>query len=367
MNTLDDDNADEHNPFPTMCSHFFAWSAESRLLDALVAVLQALEPVRTWGPVPTGPHSRSMERKVSLAEALDRLRADYRMNEYAIGQIDFGFVSGRLLDRCWICACTDRLLRQAHGPIEASPSTVGHLYPDELRLVRNDGARRLDVEAAIACHIAMVDMEDILLRICTSDTAITTGGCRSWSSWEPPLDMGATYHADGYVARDLALSWILLVDKTPWNFNLAFELGLPIEVLRKRVDATHTGATIPLPRRGEPLHRGEITREQVLAALDTPPRLLLEALEVSAVPDTEWQAVEPAARHYLIEGEKHTSATMDVDVSSLEHRRFIEQHAPYHVRRLPNGGVMLATHPYRTLWPLWADALALLGIRPPSA
>jgi hypothetical protein len=32
------------------------------------------------------------------------------------------------------------------------------------------------------------------------------------------------------------------------------------------------------------------------------------------------------------------------------------------VRRLPNGGVMLATHPYRTLWPLWADALFLLGI-----
>ena len=25
--------------------------------------------------------------------------------------------------------------------------------------------------------------------------------------------------------------------------------------------------------------------------------------------------------------------------------------------------VMLATHPYRTLWPLWADALFLLGIR----
>jgi hypothetical protein len=33
------------------------------------------------------------------------------------------------------------------------------------------------------------------------------------------------------------------------------------------------------------------------------------------------------------------------------------------VRRLPNGAVMLATHPYRTLWPLWADALGLLGIR----
>ena len=27
------------------------------------------------------------------------------------------------------------------------------------------------------------------------------------------------------------------------------------------------------------------------------------------------------------------------------------------------GGVLLATHPYRTLWQLWADALFLLGIR----
>jgi len=27
-----------------------------------------------------------------------------------------------------------------------------------------------------------------------------------------------------------------------------------------------------------------------------------------------------------------------------------------------SSGVLLATHPYRTLWPLWADALFLLGI-----
>ncbi|WP_437651507.1 hypothetical protein [Sorangium sp. So ce362] len=31
-------------------------------------------------------------------------------------------------------------------------------------------------------------------------------------------------------------------------------------------------------------------------------------------------------------------------------------------RRLPSGGVVLATHPYRTLWPLWADALFALGL-----
>jgi len=53
-----------------------------------------------------------------------------------------------------------------------------------------------------------------------------------------------------------------------------------------------------------------------------------------------------------------------VYVNSRKHLQFIQRHAPYHVRRLPNGGVLLATHPYRTLWQLYADALFLLGITP---
>jgi hypothetical protein len=57
-----------------------------------------------------------------------------------------------------------------------------------------------------------------------------------------------------------------------------------------------------------------------------------------------------------------SAPTHQVDVTSRKHAQFLERHAPYHVRRLPSRGVRLATHPYRTLWPLWAHALFLLGI-----
>lgn len=54
----------------------------------------------------------------------------------------------------------------------------------------------------------------------------------------------------------------------------------------------------------------------------------------------------------------------EVRVATGRHVRFIERHSPYYVRRLPSGGLLLATHPSRTLWPLWADALLVLGIMP---
>jgi hypothetical protein len=40
-----------------------------------------------------------------------------------------------------------------------------------------------------------------------------------------------------------------------------------------------------------------------------------------------------------------------------------EHHTPYHVRRPPSGGVVLAAHPSRTPRSLYADALWLLRIR----
>ncbi|WP_437675169.1 hypothetical protein [Sorangium sp. So ce131] len=99
----------------------------------------------------------------------------------------------------------------------------------------------------------------------------------------------------------------------------------------------------------------------------TPPDLLLEALEASALPDAAWRAVEPRARELIHEviDEAETregEPSYEVTVATGRHVRFIERHSPYHVRRLPNGGLLLATHPFRTLWPLWADALFLLGM-----
>jgi hypothetical protein len=106
----------------------------------------------------------------------------------------------------------------------------------------------------------------------------------------------------------------------------------------------------------------QLKERQVLAVLETPPAKLLEAFEFAAVPDAEWRAVEPNALE-KIEAKKQGAQCDEVEVNTRRHLRFLENHAPYHVRRLPHGGVMLATHPYRTLWPLWADAFALLGIR----
>ena len=329
--------------------HFFAWCSNEHRLEALLETMLAL---------PGSPTAALTGAAVSLASAFDELRSGYATWGRGSMSFDFRGSSGRVLELT-AAAYEDRVIG-AHvgGPIELSTYMKGTLFPPQIGLRKKRHTRVVPVEAATACLIAMTDMEELLLRMCTAHSSVTTGGCRSWCTWEPPLEMGATYHADGYVARDLALSWILLHDKPRSDFNLDLDLGLPIDVLRQRVEAAPVGAAISIPR------RGEITREQVLAALDMPSASLFDALEACAVPDAEWQSVEPAARHYVIEGDAHPSATTEVGVTSRDHVRFIENHAPYHVRRLPNGGVILATHPYRTLWPLWSSALDLLGIGP---
>lgn len=106
----------------------------------------------------------------------------------------------------------------------------------------------------------------------------------------------------------------------------------------------------------------ELSREEVLAALQVPPALLLEALEASAVPNQDWRDAEAIA-HRMSDAKEKGEATSEIYWPDGTHAQFLKHHAPTHVRRLPNGGVLLATHPYRTLWPLWADALLLLGIR----
>jgi hypothetical protein len=169
---------------------------------------------------------------------------------------------------------------------------------------------------------------------------------------------------------------------------------MSLDSLRERIDAAPHGARVGIagdvelvrqhmrmdwdaaasrdtrPTRAEAGRRGaraaiegdaELTRETVIKALDMPPSLLLDALEASAVPDDAWRSVESAALE-TIAATKEGAPTYVADVTSRKHVQFIERHAPYQVRRLPSGGVVLATHPYRTLWPLWADALFLLGI-----
>jgi hypothetical protein len=223
-----------------------------------------------------------------------------------------------------------------------------------------------------------------MIHLCAPDASarVTTGGCTWFWEWGPPVHGCATYNADARIARDLALTWVHLHD----GDKMACAAGLSLEALAARVEAAPRGSRIAVAsdleftREREPSKstpgqsfrewRGdgialpsnaELTREQVLAALSTPPGALLEALEASAVPDDAWRAVEPSALE-AIEAAKQGMPTYEVTFQHRRYFQFIQRHAPYHVRCLPNGGVLLATHPYRTLWPLWADALWLLGI-----
>ncbi len=214
--------------------------------------------------------------------------------------------------------------------------------------------------------------------------AIGTGG------WQAPLEMAATYHGNHEVARDLAFSWIDLHEHRP----IDSVVHLSLDELITRVEAAPRETSIGISSQAEHVVKhgldesnactlefgqrtvlncvsprprypedDDLTREHVLATLQTPSETLLQALEAAAAPDAEWLEAEDQALDVLTAPEGgEPSGWRRLD--RFEHRCFLEQHAPYHVRRLPNGGVMLATHPYRYLWPLWARALDLLGIRP---
>jgi hypothetical protein len=291
--------------------------------------------------------------------------------------------------RCWGAALRARVFIE---PLVAQ-SGYTYLCPHWLEVASSNGERSLAVEATLLSMRIQGDLEDLLTRLCAPDAEmrVPTGGYTESLHWRAPLEISATYNADENIARDLALSWLHIHDGD-WVGYIA---GTPLDALAARVEMAPKGATIgvatdrhrlgkhatpELEAAQHPATRGthigsmrrvprdrlpedaELTREQVLKVLETPPATLLDALEAAAVPDDEWRSAEPLAIENLaLKGQG--APVVEVDVTSNKHRLFIERHAPYHVRRLPNGGVLLATHPYRTLWQLWADALDLLGIR----
>jgi hypothetical protein len=273
------------------------------------------------------------------------------------------------------------------GHLRLHPDEQTELLTPKMQLARG-GTCSVEVEAAVLTLVTLENIEDLFLRLCAPDESkrVTTGVCTWFQSWGPPVVACATYNMDEHIARDLALSWIHLHDKD----DAEHIAGLSPDALRARVEAAPPGARITIANEVELLRdknvaklhlylpvperimvRGarldlvgedELTREQVIRALETPPTTLLEALETAAIPDVEWRAAEPLALE-TIEAKKQGAPCYEEWVTSRKHLLFIQHHAPYHVRRLPNGGVLLATHPYRTLWQLWADALDLLGIR----
>jgi hypothetical protein len=289
-----------------------------------------------------------------MAEVATMLRAAFGTESYISASFGVALPSTRELAFGGHFCGDVALRRGASGPLSISPFDKVEMLPLHLPIALPGGVRSVEVEAALSALVVQKDVEDLLLRLCAPDASacVTTGGCTRLSHWGAPIEIGATYHVDAAsVARDLAVSWVHLYDKD----KVERAAGMSLDALAARVEAAPLGARVAVKG------GAELSREVILRALDISPTALLDALEASAFPDDEWRAVEPRALE-IIEATGEREPAYDVDVSTGKHVRFIQRHAPYHVRRLPNGGVLLATHPYRTLWPLWADALFLLGI-----
>lgn len=331
---------------------FFAWCDEEGRVDAFLEALSALTHRSELCSLMEGAVHRS---GIPVAEGAHVVRADFAKTQYSYVSFGVEGPSGRMLDFSGHIYTDHMIRRGSTGPLEISPFDKVDLVPRGITLAEGHYLRSLEVEAAIACHMAIIDVEACLLNLCapTETKRVTTGGCTRFWHWGAPIEMGATYHSDGCVARDLALSWIHLRD----GDRLELAASMSLDALQERVEQAPHGTSIPVKG------GGTLTREEVLAALATPSNTVVEALDACTIPDDEWRAAEPLARELLIAMEGGNLSLEGVNVSTGKHVRFIQHHAPCDVTRLPHGGVMLSTHPYRTLWQLWADALLLLGIR----
>ena len=379
--------------------YFHGWCDESGRVNAFVAALSALAmPGRrcTIHIQPLGLPD-TWRSSISYDEAVELALSSFASGTSIHALLDVMTRSEASVWFSLMCKGETFAHRYPLGPLGASVADRIDFLIRRMDIVIGNGPRSTAVEAAVFSIQIQDNAEDVLLRLCAPDGGgqVTTGACTFFHPWGAPVETCATYHADvEMLARDLALSWVHLHDG-----NMTERMtGLSLDALAAHVEAAPRGARVgvassverldehlerdlaakrsretqparpDLARKGSrPMLGGdeELTREQVLQALETSPATLLEALDAAAVPDDEWRAAEPLALE-AIEAKEQGAPTLEIDVSTGKHRRFIEQHAPYHVRRLPNGGVLLATHPYRTLWQLWADALLLLGIRTDS-
>ena len=330
----------------------FAWCDESLRIEAFLAALSALTSPSGLCSLMEGAVFKS---GIPVADVPPIMRAELVKAQYTYVSFGVEGPSGRSLAFSGR-VCTDHTIRRGStGPLEISPFDKEDLVPVAINVATGHRLRSVEVDAAIACHVAIIDLQTFFMCLCAPDETkrVTTGACTRFWHWGAPVGMAATYHADGCVARDLALSWIHLRD----GDRLELAAGRSLDALHAHIEASPKRSSISIKG------GGTLTREEVLAALATPPSTLVDALDACAIPDDEWHTAELRARELLIAMEEEHLPLEVVNVSTGKHVRFIQHHAPYHIGRLPHGGVMLATHPYRTLWQLWIDALLLLGIR----
>ncbi|WP_437763896.1 hypothetical protein WMF27_38495 [Sorangium sp. So ce281] len=346
---------------------FFAWCDAAETLDAFLAALPALMHPGTRISMLTDD---GLFYTSSMDEAVAMIRTQFAAGPSAGASVDVMLSATKRLFGCSGDCYTEEAGRDiSAGPIHMTTSDQeGFLY-SYLELAWGRGPRSIEAEAAVAWHLLRDDLEDLLLRLCAPDASgrVRTGACTNAGDWIAPVRMCATYNADARdIARDLALSWLQRHDKEMVSRNA----GLSLEALRARVETAPAGARVPLKAGSERAH--SLSRETVLKALATPPSALLEALEAAAAPDEAWRAAEPRAREILaltsqIAETGEGPPTWPVHTDTRAHVRFLRKHAPFHVRRLAGGGVILATHPFRSLWPLWVDALFSLGLIPDPA
>ena len=340
-------------PWPT----FLAWCPAARRYDAFTETLVALVGEKGVCEVFDFDDDDS-DFFLPPREAAELIRARYEKGGWQKAHIEFAAPSGREL-----LLCADVYLDRRREPgfalldvgFWSEPFFEELLLPDKLTRFKHRPSS-LAEEAAVAWLIALSDSLDILKRLCTSSPAITVGCCVEGPDWGAPLSAAAaTYHADGYPGRDLALSWMYLHNKEP--IDLA--AGWSIDTLRERVEASPHGSSIWI------VDEDRLGREEILKALDLPPKTLVEGLEAAANKlHPSWEPIQWALADYIVKLQNAPDDQKEMTPVTEEHIRFIEDCTPAYVRHLDNGGLVLHAHPDRTLWPLWADALRLLGIRP---
>lgn len=339
---------------------FFAWCDEPERLDALAATLSALIAPGALIRVQTDEDFEAG----SVDEALAIARA--RFGGQTSARVSFRMMlsgSKRALIDIW-CHSEERERQVPHGPLTLNPWGKQDFLSSDFDLAWGRGPRTIQVEAVVAWQLIRDDLEELLVRFCEPDASgrIPTGACTHGGYWNAPVDMCATYNAKAEeLGRDLALSWVHLHDKD----SVSRIAGMSLQALHARVDAASRGARVAMKGKSE--RSRSLSRETVLKVLAAPPSALLDALEASAAPDDAWRAAAPRATAILdltrqISETGEGPPTWPVCTSTYGHIHFVKKHPPFHVRRLPSGGVVLATHPYCSLWPLWANALCALGL-----
>jgi hypothetical protein len=375
---------------------FYAWCDEASRIDALAAALAALAwPegfLDAWVDFDVRCDIKSTEAAVAMIRAqypyvgtahatcstvLPTSR-HFALSDYR-GPESFDVPSILVSLRCFTEAYERRWSlcgpHEPQGPLEMYPGNCMDFFSPSfcIEFAWGRGPYSIEVEAELAWRFLQINLEGLLLRFCEPDGSgrIRTGGCTNAWFWHAPVTTCATYHADAReIARDLAVSWVHLHDQDPMS-RIA---GIPLSLLHARVDAAPRGARVSIAprlsrvaRKGVGVHARSLSRETVLKALAAPPSALLDALEASATSDDARRAIAPRvaeiwARTQTFAKTGDGPPTWLVDTNTYRHFRFLKKHPPFAVRRLPSGGAVLATHPYCSLWPLWADALGALGL-----